>query len=239
MGCALPRVVLALLFFGAASLLPAQFGPNLPIPGIPGRRHKTPSQGSSKNDKNENKRTISAEGHVRTINDKQMEVAVDDGRLLTLRLDPTTTFQRTELRQPESAVLRMMTVQVDAEEDGEGNLTAVTVNILKDPPEGCGTIQHCRPGSWRKQCPNGEAPDEPHAITSDTPVEAPDRPSCDMEWQLRGNPAGSSSTKKNPNKSPSRWRAQSRRPMLDRMRPQQKQRQRQERRLRARLQTTC
>src|SRR5690242_9422869 len=88
------RIVLAVLFFGAVTMLSAQYGPNLPIPGIPGRRHKTPSQGTGKNDKSDNKRTLSADGHVRSISDKQMEVAVDDGRLLTLRLDPTTAFQR-------------------------------------------------------------------------------------------------------------------------------------------------
>ena len=176
MACALRRIVLALLFFGAASLLPAQFGPNLPIPGIPGRRHKTPPQGSSKNDKNENKRTISAEGHVRTISDKQMEVAVDDGRLLTLRLDPTTTFQRNGASATQSAVLRMMTVQVDAEEDGEGNLTAVTVNILKDAPKDVEQSSTAGPAAGASNSQTSEPSDEPHAITSDTPVEAPDRP---------------------------------------------------------------
>jgi hypothetical protein len=179
MPCALRRVVLALLLFGAGSVLSAQFGPNLPIPGIPGRRQRTPSQGSGKNDKNnknENKRTLSADGHVRSISDKQMEVAVDDGRLLTLRLDPTTAFERNGASATQSAVLRMMTVHVDAEEDGEGNLTAVTVNILKDPPKDVEQSSSTGPATGATNAGATDAPDEPRAITSDTPVEAPDRP---------------------------------------------------------------
>ena len=205
MPCALRRVVLALLLLGAGSMLSAQFGPNLPIPGIPGRRHKTPSQGSGKNDSKDNKRTVSADGHVRSISDKQMEVAVDDGRLLTLRLDPTTAFQRNGASTTQSAVLRMMTVHVDAEEDGEGNLTAVTVNILKDPPKD--VEQPAVPAPWPAQAML-ERPTLPMNLTR---LQATHRSKhlivlfSGMAWQLRGNRAASSSTKKNPKKkSPNR-----------------------------------
>lgn len=170
-----PRIALVLLWLAAGSGVFAQFGPNLPIPGIPGRRHKTPTQGSdTKGDSN--KRTISAEGRVHSIDQKQLELAVNDGRILTLRLNPQTAFQRNGSTISQSSVVRQMTVHVDAEEDGEGFLTAVTVNVLKDPPKDDGESAASQPISAGSNEENAEAADQPRAITRDTPTEAPDRP---------------------------------------------------------------
>ena len=172
---ALDRTVLGVLFLLGGSVSYAQFGPNLPIPGIPGRRHKTPAQTSDK-DKNGEKRTVEAEGRVRSITEKEMEVAVADGRILSLRLSSTTTFQRNGVSAPQSSVLRMTTVHVEAEEDGEGFLTAVTVNILKDPPKDVEPSGTSGPPQGANDTEPGDSSDQPHTITRDTPVEAPDRP---------------------------------------------------------------
>lgn len=159
------RIALVLLWLAAGSGVFAQFGPNLPIPGIPGRRHKTPTQGTdTKGDSNSNKRTISAEGRVHSIDQKQMEVAVNDGRILTLRLNPQTAFQRNGSTISQSSVVRQMTVHVDAEEDGEGFLTAVTVNVLKDPPKDDGESAASQPVSAGSNEENGETADQPRAI---------------------------------------------------------------------------
>ena len=160
------RVALAASLAGGSMLLEAQFGPGSPIPGLPGHRRKSQGQ----DDKNSNKQIISADGLVRSINDKQMEVAVDDGRILTLRLTSETKFTRTGNSIQQNALVPQSTVHVEAEVDSEGFLTAKTVDLVK------GASSAAPAPAQDGDAATERTTDVPRATERDTPIEAPNRP---------------------------------------------------------------
>ncbi len=103
----------------------------MPNGGISLPRHQ--KKGKQK-DAAEQQPTILADG-VTLLNDgKQLKVGTQDGRVLTMTISPTTHWQRGENTIAANLVVPRTTVHIEAAEDDEAFLTAVTVKLLKDAP---------------------------------------------------------------------------------------------------------
>jgi len=101
-------------------------GGGLSIP----HRHKKGDKGNAENALN----TIAADGFVRTTNDKKLIVVVDDGRTLTMSVDLKVVYTKDSTPITSAQIQVGSFVHVVAAEDDEDYLSAVSVNLLKDPP---------------------------------------------------------------------------------------------------------
>lgn len=140
--------LLAALALASCALLTAQTQPP-PVPGstpypfppgqVPGPmpEGRLPAgSGKKKQKKNEAARpTISAEGLTTSNNGKTLVIVTQDGRRLTMSVTPETQFTRSSAAIAAEKVVPRTTVHVDAAEDDEAYLTAVKVDLLKDPPD--------------------------------------------------------------------------------------------------------
>jgi len=128
---------------------PGQTGP--PVPGgvsIP-KRDKRNKKGADTV-----QATIEADGHTISREATKLVVATDDGRTLTMTVTPATSFT--------GDIAKDAWVHVVAAEDDQAFLTALRVNLLKDPPRS--------PDFQDRQ--TQPAP----AALSESTSEAPDRP---------------------------------------------------------------
>ncbi len=137
---------------------------------IPSRGHKKKDQG---NGKDANRPSITAEGQTVSNDGKTLVVATKDGRTLSMAVTPKTKFTRSGNDIEGNKIIPRTTVHVEAFQDDEANLSAGTVDLLKDAP------QDAPPGEQpRKASPNQSASDE--EMTRPTilkdPVDVPDRP---------------------------------------------------------------
>ncbi|MGA8598856.1 MAG: hypothetical protein WB676_29405 [Bryobacteraceae bacterium] len=155
------RPVSIVLFCLSLSVLRAQLGPQIPLP----HRHKSPSQQSSSQGP-----SIEAQGIVRSNDGKTIAVDSDDGRTFTLNLNDKTTYSRSGNTIPASTILQGATIHFEATADDQDNLTAVKVDLLKDPPRQSANASNAQA--------EGSPPEdnEPRATILQSPVDAPNRP---------------------------------------------------------------
>jgi hypothetical protein len=121
--------------------------------------------------------TISAEARTVSNDGKKLVAATNDGRTLTMALNPETKFTRAGADIDPSKVVPRTTIHVEAAEDDEANLTAVTVELLKDAPVEAPTrarAQAAKPGAAGATGDSDEEMTRPTIL--DNPVDIPDRP---------------------------------------------------------------
>ncbi|MFL6452298.1 MAG: hypothetical protein ACJ746_32220 [Bryobacteraceae bacterium] len=171
---------------------PGQGGPmggsGIPIPWK-GRKSKDKQQQDAKAP------TFSAEGQVSSNDGKQLLVETKDGRMITLALTSQTKYVKGDSSIEGNKIAPRATVHVDASEDGESNLTAVKVELLKDAPtreaEGTPSIrERDNPGQRKPQTARTETDNEaiPDPTTLGKAPEDPNRPVLH-----RGKPQGKTS----------------------------------------------
>lgn len=147
---------------------PGRFPPVQP-PNIPGKS----SSGKSKHKSgNASQPTISAEGITVSSSAQTLIIATNDNRRLTMSVTPQTQFTRADSAISSNQILPRSTVRVEAAEDDEAYLTAVKVELLKDPPVESGSTNAAA------NAPKADADDEELAKPTilKNPVDVPDRP---------------------------------------------------------------
>jgi hypothetical protein len=149
--------ICALLLVLTLSLARAQYGPSLPIPSI-GHRRSKPA--------NDDKRSLQVQGTIRSIEAKTLLVGSSDGRTFNIALTEKTTYFRDGKSVTAKDLTPGATVQVEAAQDDQDNLSAVRIDLLKP----------ATPEAPRAADPS-PPPDKPtEATVIDSPVEAPNRP---------------------------------------------------------------
>jgi hypothetical protein len=146
------------------AVLRAQYGSGMQMPSI--HRKKSQANGSDAN----RKRTIEADGQVRSNDGKNLVVAVGDGRTLTLAISGKTVFSHDGKTVTSLAILPRSTVHVEAEADDQDNLSALQVNLLKPPSLAESSSQ------GQPEPDSAAAQDSPSATILQSPVDAPHRP---------------------------------------------------------------
>jgi len=160
-------------------------GSGIPVPWK-GRKSKDKKQDAAKAP------TFSAEGQVSSNDGKQLVLATKDGREITLALNTQTKYVKGDSSIDGNKIAPRTTVHVDASEDGESNLTAVKIELLKDAPtreaEGTPSIRE-RDGQQPKAETQQRVEADNEAIPDPTALgkapEAPNRPVL-----RRGKPQG-------------------------------------------------
>ena len=189
-----------LLLFAALPLpLAAQYPGQTPIPpgtppgGVPPGGGGIPIPHRSHKQKQTSKDTagatiISAQARTVSNDGKKLVAATNDGRTLTMAITPQTKFTRSGADIPAAQIVPHSTIHVDAAEDDEANLTAVTVELLKDPPsaERMSAPAANAGGSTTDVSTTNDEDLTPPTILKD-PVDVPDRPIL-----RRGKPARAS-----------------------------------------------
>jgi len=157
----------------------AQYGPEMPLPGIhrrPTDSSQDTSQSSPKNNASA-KDNFEAEGRVQSMDAKSLVVATSDGRFLNFKLINSTQFIRAGNSIAANSIHPRSMVHVIANEDGESYLTARRVELLKDPASASpGTPPRAAPP---RGAPPSEAPqtaENVHPEVLGTPLDAPGRP---------------------------------------------------------------
>ena len=88
---------------------------------------------------------FTADGRTQSINSKQLVIETDDGRMITASITPQTKWVKAGNSIGSGQIAPRSTVHLEAVEDGESNLTAVQVELVKEPsvaaPETKGTEQ--------------------------------------------------------------------------------------------------
>jgi hypothetical protein len=196
--------VLSLLVLPAL-LLPAQYPGRTPYPpgqypgGMPpgGSGIPIPSRGHKNKQKQPEASapTMSADAQTVSNDGKKLVAATNDGRTLTMSITPQTKFTRAGNDIAPDKVIPRTTIHVQAAEDDEANLTAVTVDLIKDaPPE--------VPAETRTRTPVERKSAEDEEMTRPTilnnPVEVPNRPVLH-----HGKPENTASSEDHPDAEPS------------------------------------
>ncbi len=121
--------------------------------------------------------TLGADGRAVTNNGKQLVIETADGRTITMALTNTTKWTRAKSDISADKVVPRSTVHIEASEDDEMNLTAVSVDLLKDPPaaEAAAPVESAGGKPAAKPAEDHDPEQVPQPLM-DKPVEAPDRP---------------------------------------------------------------
>jgi hypothetical protein len=77
---------------------------------------------------------FTADGRTQSINGKQLVIATDDGRMITASITPQTKWVKAGSPIGSGQIAPRSTVHLEAVEDGESYLTAIQVELVKDPP---------------------------------------------------------------------------------------------------------
>jgi hypothetical protein len=174
--------VLALTFvvfsFSAVAQYPGGYPPGQgPMPGnggglsIPRRQKKAQKQQTENAQPN-----FTAEGRTVTNDGKQLVIDTDDGRTITMALTSKTRWTRSKNDIAANQVVPRSTVHIEALEDDQMNLTAFSVDLLKDPPQ---EVAEAPPSLRRAPAAtpaDDRDQDQVPAPVTDRPVDAPDRP---------------------------------------------------------------
>lgn len=164
------------------------------IPGpIPNGSVPSPGGGKKKQKKHDASQTIiAADGLTFSNNGKTLVIGTDDGRRITMSLDPQTQFTRSGSNIEPTKVVPRTTVHIEAAEDDEMYLTAVKVELLKDAP-----VETASPAPGAPPAPNRPASSEDTEMAKPTilqnPVDVPNRPVL-----RHGKPAASQSANAQP-----------------------------------------
>ena len=111
-----------------------------------------------------------ADAQIVSIGEKQLVAATDDGRTLTLSVVPQTVWQRDGKTAAISDLKPGMVIHIEAAEDPESYLTALTVNVTADkklkvrpPVEDAPVVQPDEPetNAAGNSDPLGSPPDDP------------------------------------------------------------------------------
>lgn len=114
--------------------------------------------------------TISAEARTVSNDGKKLVAATKDGRTLTMAITTQTKFTRAGNDIDAGKIVPRTTIHVEAAEDDDANLTAVTVELLKDaPPETARAAVSAVPGT-----PDDDEMTRPTILKD--PVDVPNRP---------------------------------------------------------------
>ncbi len=141
-------VLLALaLAIAAVAQYPQGVPPPAPAPGsnpLPGGR-PLPQPEISRPEKSKKKKkqqqdsvlpTLTVDGRTLLNDGKKLVIHTEDGRWITMTLDTATKWTRAGGEIEPSKVIPQTTVRIEATQDDEANLTATSVELLKDvPPE--------------------------------------------------------------------------------------------------------
>jgi len=144
--------------------------------GYPGGGISIPSRGHKKKDQGDNKAnqpSITAEGQTVSNDGKTLVVATKDGRQLSMAVTPKTKFTRSGSDIDASKIIPRTTVHVEALEDDQANLTAATVDLLKDAPQDAPPGERPQKASSAQQASDEEMTRP--TILKD-PVDVPNRP---------------------------------------------------------------
>lgn len=150
--------------------LRAQYGGPIGGGGIPVPWHHKKNQ--QKNSQ-VTEPSITADGKTVSNDGKTLVVATEDGRTLTLKLDPETKFTRSGSDISPSKIIARTTVHVEASEDDQAYLTAIHVELVKDAPPESPQTQAPSPKSGAKEV---DEADRVRPTILNSPVDAPDRP---------------------------------------------------------------
>jgi hypothetical protein len=150
---------------------------------LPSRGHKN----KQKQKETVQQPTIEADGLTVSNDGKQLRVATQDGRTLTLTIAPTTKWVRSGNNIDASKVIPRTTVHVVAAEDDEAFLTAVTVSLLKDAPTESPETPRNVPGARP-----GTTTSDDEEMARPTILKAPDAPG--RPELRRGKPKNTDST---------------------------------------------
>jgi hypothetical protein len=144
--------------------------PPVQPPNIPG---KSSGKSKHKNGVSSVEPTISAEGLTQSSSAQTLVITTNDGRRLTMSVTPQTEFTRAQSKITPNQILPRSTVHVEAAEDDEAYLTAVKVELLKDPPVESASAHGAA-------TPSKPAADGDEELAQPTilknPVDVPDRP---------------------------------------------------------------
>ncbi len=154
---------------------PGQYPPGQYPGGQPGGGISLPSRGHKKSQKQtEQQPTIEADGLTVSNDGKKLQVATEDGRVLTMTIAPATKWVRSGNNIQASQVVPRTTVHVSAAEDDEAFLTAITVDLRKDAPTQDETEARNAPaGTKAATTPDDEEMARPTILKA---PEAPGRP---------------------------------------------------------------
>lgn len=129
--------------------------------------------------------TFNADGQTISNDGKNLALGTTDGRTLTLALTPKTKYERTGSTNDIDAklIVPRTTVHVEAVEDQDSNLTATTVQLVKDAPvETPAAVTASRAGQ------NAPPPPSPEDMVRPTIMNNPEEP-ADHPVLRRGKPA--------------------------------------------------
>jgi hypothetical protein len=146
------------------------------VPGpMPQGRLPAPSGKKRQKKADASQPIISADGLTLSNNGKSLVIGTQDGRRLTMTINAQTQFTRSGAALAPDKVLPRSTVHVDAAEDDEAYLTAVKVDLLKDPPVETPAAPVPRSPADRPDAnPDAEEMAKPTILQN--PVDVPDRP---------------------------------------------------------------
>ncbi|HEY7306663.1 MAG TPA: hypothetical protein VH601_21245 [Bryobacteraceae bacterium] len=117
--------------------------------------------------------TISADAQTVSNDGKKLVAATSDGRTLTMSITPQTKFTRAGSDIAPSNIVPRTTIHVQAAEDDEANLTAVTVDLIKDAPPESPAEKQAGPETSAKSTDDEEMT---RPTILDNPVDVPNRP---------------------------------------------------------------
>jgi hypothetical protein len=165
---------------------PGQYPPGQHPPGqgsglsIP-RRHKKGDKGSAENALN----TIAADGYTLTNEATKFVIATDDGRTITMTVEPKTVFTGKDgATLAGNKIEQGSFVHIEAAEDDEAYLTAVKIGLLKDPAPEAPTPTAAGDAGTKEAAPPAD-PKLAAELAKPAATDAPDRPIL-----RRGRPAG-------------------------------------------------
>lgn len=182
---------------GSGQYPPGQYPPGQGPSG--GSGIPVPWKGRKSKDKKQDAKapTFSAEGQVSSNDGKQLLLETKDGRTITLALTSQTKYVKGDGTIEASKIVPRSTVHVEASEDGESNLTAVKIDLLKDAPtreaEGTPSIRERDNAGQRKTETTRAQPDDntiPDPTSLGKAPADPDRPVLH-----RGKPQASGSSR--------------------------------------------
>jgi len=122
--------------------------------------------------------TISAEARTVSNDGKKLVAAINDGRTLTMAINPQTKFTRAGNDIDSSKIVPRTTIHVEAAEDDEANLTAITVELLKDAPAEAPARARAqaKPGAAGAGATGDSDEEMTRPTILDNPVDVPQRP---------------------------------------------------------------
>lgn len=161
---------------------PGQYPPGQYPPGqYPGGGGiSLPSKSKKNKPSDKAQPNFTAEGWTVSNDDKKLVIATDDGRTITMTLTPKTKFTHSGAAVAASQIVPRTTVHIEALEDDESFLTAISVDWIKDRPVPTpSTDSATQTSDAAVTGPPAEVSSEPQEMAASTILhtpEAPDRP---------------------------------------------------------------